>query len=56
VLSLRLLFAFVPLVLFTAKRSLMGDLAKSRFVTLLASVTRLLILALNATLLWRLLP
>jgi len=55
VLSLALPFAVVPLVLFTARRRLMGDLANRWPTTVAASVCGALIIALNLFLLVRLL-
>jgi manganese transport protein len=51
VLSLQLPFAIVPLVIFTADRSKMGALAAPRWVTSLAVVTALFVIALNVKLL-----
>ncbi len=52
VLSFGIPFAVVPLVRFTADRSLMGELVNRRSTTLLASVLAALIIALNLFLLW----
>ncbi|HEY7232197.1 MAG TPA: Nramp family divalent metal transporter [Pseudolabrys sp.] len=51
VLSLQLPFAIVPLVMFTADRKKMGDLVAPRWVTALAVITALTVIALNAKLL-----
>ncbi len=51
VLSLQLPFAVVPLVMFTANRSKMGALVAPRWVTCLAVLTALIIIALNLKLL-----
>jgi manganese transport protein len=47
VLSLQLPFAVVPLVLFTASRSKMGAFVAPRWVTALAAITAMIIIALN---------
>jgi manganese transport protein len=52
VLSLQLPFAVVPLVLFTSDRSKMGALVAPRWVTALAAVAALLIIALNVKLIY----
>jgi manganese transport protein len=52
VLSLQLPFAVVPLVMFTASRRKMGELVAPRWLTALAAVTAVLIIALNAKLVW----
>src|SRR5262245_50778910 len=51
VLSLQLPFAIVPLVMFTADRKKMGDLIGPRWVTGLAVLTAVVIIALNIKLL-----
>jgi manganese transport protein len=51
VLSLQLPFAIVPLVMFTANRQKMGELVAPRWVTALAALTALIIIALNIKLL-----
>jgi manganese transport protein len=51
VLSLQLPFAIVPLVMFTADRGKMGALVAPRWVTWLAVVTALFVIALNIQLL-----
>jgi manganese transport protein len=51
VLSFGLPFAVIPLVLFTARRDLMGVLVNRRLTTVLASVVAALIIALNVYLL-----
>jgi manganese transport protein len=55
VLSFGLPLAIVPLVLFTRDRRLMGPLTNARATTALAGLAGLLILALNALLLYRIL-
>lgn len=50
VLSLQLPFAVVPLVLFTAQRSKLGALAAPRWLTVIATLIALLIIALNVKL------
>jgi manganese transport protein len=52
VLSLQLPFAIVPLVMFTADRSKMGELIAPRWVTAIAALTAAIIIALNVKLLW----
>ena len=52
VLSFGIPFALIPLVLFTARRSLMGDLVNRPVTTVAASAVATLIVALNAFLLW----
>lgn len=54
VLSFGIPFALIPLVMFTRRRDLMGDLVNSRFTTLAAWVVAGLIVALNAYLLFQL--
>ena len=51
VLSLQLPFAIVPLVMFTADRGKMGVLVAPRWVTMLAVITAVAIIALNIKLL-----
>jgi len=51
VLSLQLPFAIVPLVTFTADRRKLGDLTAPRWVTALAVLTALVVIALNVKLL-----
>jgi manganese transport protein len=51
ILSLQLPFAIVPLVMFTADRKKMGELAAPRWVTALAAITAAAIIALNIKLL-----
>lgn len=51
VLSLQLPFAIVPLVMFTADRRKLGDLVAPRWVTALAVLTALVVIALNVKLL-----
>jgi manganese transport protein len=50
VLSLQLPFAVVPLVLFTASRAKMGPFVAPRWVTALAALTAVIIIALNVKL------
>jgi manganese transport protein len=52
VLSLQLPFAVVPLVAFTASRRKMGAFVAPRWLTVLATVTAVVIIALNAKLVW----
>jgi manganese transport protein len=52
VLSLQLPFAIVPLVQFTASRSKMGELVSPRWLTAIAAVIAITIIALNAKLTW----
>lgn len=52
ILSFQLPFAVIPLVQFTSERAKMGDLVNSRFVTLLAWTISIIIILLNAELLW----
>ncbi len=52
VLSLTLPFAVVPLVAFTARRSIMGELVAPRRTTVVASLIAAVIIALNMKLLW----
>ncbi|MBN8964144.1 MAG: divalent metal cation transporter, partial [Rhizobiales bacterium] len=47
ILSLQLPFAVVPLVMFTADRNKMGELVAPRWVTALAILTAVVIIALN---------
>jgi manganese transport protein len=51
VLSFGLPFAIIPLVLFTARRDIMGDLVNKRVTTIIASLVATLIVALNIYLL-----
>jgi manganese transport protein len=51
ILSLQLSFAVFPLVRFTSERAKMGEFVNSRFVTLLAYATAIVIALLNAWLL-----
>ncbi|WP_210330732.1 MULTISPECIES: Nramp family divalent metal transporter [unclassified Methylocystis] len=51
-LSVTLPFAVVPLVAFTAQRSVMGDLVAPRRTTALAAIIAVVIIALNLKLLW----
>ncbi len=52
ILSLQLPFAIVPLVMFTADRRKMGALTAPRWVTVLAVLTAIVVIALNIKLLW----
>lgn len=52
VLSFQLPFAIVPLVLFTASRAKMGDMVAPRWLTAIAAVIAVTIIALNVNLLW----
>ena len=52
ILSLQLSFAVVPLVYFTSDRRKMGRFANSTWLKVLAGVVSLLIIGLNACLLW----
>jgi len=52
VLSLQLPFAVVPLVMFTASKAKMGPYVAPRWLTAIAVVTAVLIIALNAKLVW----
>jgi manganese transport protein len=52
VLSAQLPFAVIPLVMFTASRAKMGDLATPRWLTATAIVVAAVIVALNLKLLW----
>ena len=54
VLSLQLPFALFPLIRFTAAKSVMGDLAAPRAITLAAWTAAALIVSLNLAMLWRL--
>ncbi len=52
VLSLQLPFAVVPLVMFNASRTKMGPFVAPRWLTSLAALTALIIIALNVKLVW----
>ncbi|MCC7346768.1 MAG: Nramp family divalent metal transporter [Variibacter sp.] len=52
ILSLQLPFAIVPLVMFTADKRKMGELAAARWVTVLAVMVAAIIIALNLKLLY----
>jgi manganese transport protein len=52
VLSLQLPFAVVPLVMFTASRARMGPFTAPRWLTALATLIAVVIIALNAKLVW----
>jgi manganese transport protein len=51
VLSLQLPFAIVPLVMFTADKRKMGALVAPRWVTALAALVAIIVIALNGKLL-----
>jgi manganese transport protein len=53
VLSFGLPFAIIPLVMFTRRRDIMGDLVNRPATTVLASVVAALIVALNGYLLFQ---
>jgi manganese transport protein len=53
VLSFGIPFALVPLVMFTCRRDLMGDLVNQRLTTIVASVVAALIISLNVFLLYQ---
>jgi len=53
VLSFGLPFAVIPLVLFTARRDLMGGLVNRRLTTVVAAAVAALIVALNLCLVWQ---
>lgn len=53
VLSFGIPFALVPLILFTSRRQLMGDLTNGRVTTLVAWLVAALIIALNGYLIWQ---
>jgi manganese transport protein len=52
VLAFQLPFAVVPLVMFTANKSKLGELVSPRWLTLLCGVVAAVIIALNVKLLW----
>ncbi len=52
VLSFQLPFAVIPLVMFTADRKKMGEFTAPRWLTVLAGLVALIIVALNVKLLW----
>lgn len=52
ILSLQLSFAVVPLVFFTGKKALMGELVNPRWLSALAWAVAAIIIALNGYLLW----
>ncbi len=54
VLSFGLPFAIIPLVTFTSRRDIMGELVNQRITTLVASAVAMLIIALNFFLLYQL--
>jgi manganese transport protein len=53
VLSFGIPFALVPLVIFTSKRSLMGELVNRRLTTGIAAIVAVLIISLNVFLLYQ---
>ena len=53
VLSFGLPFAIIPLVMFTRRRDVMGELVNQRYTTVLASIVAGLIVALNLFLLYQ---
>jgi manganese transport protein len=53
ILSFGIPFALVPLIIFTNRRDIMGELTNHRATTVLASVVASLIIALNCYLLWQ---
>lgn len=53
VLSFGIPLALVPLVLYTSRRDLMGDLVNHRLTTIVASIITALIIALNVFLLYQ---
>ena len=55
VLGLQLPFAVVPLVMFTASRAKLGELAAPRWLTALTAAIAALLIALNVKLVWDLL-
>ena len=55
ILGLQLPFAVVPLVMFTASRAKMGDLAAPRWLTAATAAITVLLIALNLKLVWDLL-
>jgi manganese transport protein len=53
ILSFGIPFALVPLIIFTANRKLMGNLANRRPTTIVATVVATIIISLNVVLLWQ---
>ncbi len=53
VLSFGLPFAIIPLVMFTSRRDIMGELVNKRMTTITASLVAALIVALNLFLLYQ---
>ncbi len=53
VLSFGLPFAIIPLVMFTRRKDIMGELVNHRYTTVIASVVAGLIVALNVFLLYQ---
>jgi manganese transport protein len=54
VLSFGLPFAIIPLVTFTSRRDIMGELVNMKLTTFIASTVAALIIALNVFLLYQL--
>ncbi len=52
VLAFQLPFAIIPLIQFTAARDKMGALVSPRWLTVIASITAVIIIALNVKLIW----
>lgn len=52
ILSFGIAFALVPLVMFTSKRSIMGDLVNHRLITVLGWLVGAIVVVLNVYLLW----
>jgi manganese transport protein len=52
ILSFQLPFAIVPLVMFTASHTKMGELVAPRWLTALCALTAIIIITLNVNLLW----
>jgi manganese transport protein len=53
VLSFGLPFAIIPLVMFTRRKDIMGELVNHRYTTVIASIVAGLIVALNIFLLYQ---
>jgi manganese transport protein len=54
VLSFGIPFALVPLIMFTRRRDIMGDLVNGRYTTIMVSLVATVIIGLNLYLLWQL--
>jgi len=52
VLAFQLPFAIIPLIQFTASKGKMGTLVSPRWLTVIASITAVIIIALNVKLIW----